>query len=222
MTHRRVQPEILDSLPAHHPDAIRSRRDLRLINFLMGNHRWIRRQLRTHLRPTDRILELGAGDGTLSRSLITHKLAQPEQILALDLQPAPPEWPPSATWLQQDLFATPLPHAEIVIANLFLHHFEAPQLAALSARLSPTTRLLLISEPHRHRLHILSGQLLHLLARLNPVTRHDMRLSIEAGFRQTELIDALHLKSWQTHITQTPLGAHRLIALEHFKKKCGC
>jgi hypothetical protein len=49
-----------------------------------------------------------------------------------------------------------------------------------------------------------------------------MRLSIEAGFRQTELIDALHLQSWQTHITQTPLGAHRLIALEHFKKKCGC
>ena len=202
MTHRRVQPEILDSLPAHHPDAIRSRRDLRLINFLMGNHRWIRRQLKTHLRPSDRILELGAGDGTLSRSLITRHLAQPHHILALDLQPAPPEWPPTATWLQQDLFATPLP--------------EDPQLATLSRHLSPATRLLLISEPHRHRLHILSGQLLHLLARLNPVTRHDMRLSIEAGFRQTELIDALHLTPWQTKVTQTPLGAYRLIALAHF------
>lgn len=212
MTQRRVQPEILDSLPAHHPDAIRSRRDLRLINFLMGNHRWIRRQLQVHLRPTDRILELGAGDGSLSRNFITRHLAQPHQILALDLQPAPPEWPQGATWLQQDLFAGPLPEAEIVIANLFLHHFEDPQLACLGRLLSSTTRLLIISEPQRGRLYIASGQLLHLFARLNHVTRHDMRVSIEAGFCHSELLDALQLTSWQTQITHSTLGAHRLVA----------
>ena len=42
---REVEPEILDGLPAGHPDAIRSRRDLRLVNALMGNQRWILKQL---------------------------------------------------------------------------------------------------------------------------------------------------------------------------------
>jgi 2-polyprenyl-3-methyl-5-hydroxy-6-metoxy-1,4-benzoquinol methylase len=212
MNARRVQPEILDTLPAHHPDAIRSRRDLRLINFLMGNPRWLRRQLRTHLRPGDRILELGAGDGTFAKSLLRHGLAKPGQVLALDLQPAPLDWPDRATWLQQDLFAKPLPDAEIVIANLFLHHFEAPQLATLGSRLPIRTRVLLVSEPERHRLHVWAGQLLHLLVRLNRVTRHDMRLSIEAGFQGSELIEALHLQTWQTRQTHSLFGAHRVIA----------
>jgi hypothetical protein len=38
---RQVLPEILDHLPADDPEAIGSRRDLRRINFLMGNKRWI-------------------------------------------------------------------------------------------------------------------------------------------------------------------------------------
>ena len=38
---RQVLPELLDHLQADDPEAIRSRRDLRVINFLMGNERWI-------------------------------------------------------------------------------------------------------------------------------------------------------------------------------------
>ena len=45
MLKRTVIPELLDHLPADDPHAMRSRRDLRRINFLMGNERWIRRTL---------------------------------------------------------------------------------------------------------------------------------------------------------------------------------
>jgi hypothetical protein len=43
---RTVRPEILDSLAAEDPAARRSRQDLRLINALMGNFRWVERKLR--------------------------------------------------------------------------------------------------------------------------------------------------------------------------------
>jgi hypothetical protein len=41
---RVVKPEILDDLPMDDPSARASRADLRRINFLMGNERWILKQ----------------------------------------------------------------------------------------------------------------------------------------------------------------------------------
>ncbi|MDA0812577.1 MAG: hypothetical protein O3C21_09350, partial [Verrucomicrobia bacterium] len=63
---RVVIPEILDSLAAADPEAIRSRADLRMINFLMGNERWILRQLRNHPEAARKgVVEIGAGEGDL-------------------------------------------------------------------------------------------------------------------------------------------------------------
>ena len=66
---RLILPEILDSLPSAHPDAVAARRDLRWINAVMGNGRWLVARLRTHLQPGDVVVELGAGDATLARSV---------------------------------------------------------------------------------------------------------------------------------------------------------
>src|SRR5690606_11470579 len=49
MMKRLVQPEILDSLPHHHPAVAANRRDLFLINRIMGNFRWIGSALKLHL-----------------------------------------------------------------------------------------------------------------------------------------------------------------------------
>src|SRR4051794_17934011 len=63
---RVLEREWLDDLPAHDPRAIRSRRDLRLMNRVMGNAGIIERALREHVTSTHpRIVELGAGDGSL-------------------------------------------------------------------------------------------------------------------------------------------------------------
>ncbi|MDF1739878.1 MAG: hypothetical protein P1U86_12025 [Verrucomicrobiales bacterium] len=59
---RIVQPEILDSLPADAPDAVRSRQDLRRINYLMDNFRWLERALEDAELPRgSHIVEVGSG-----------------------------------------------------------------------------------------------------------------------------------------------------------------
>ena len=67
---RVIEPELVDSLAPDDPMAIRSRRDLRMINFIMGNERWIRGQVASHRDSAAKgIVELGAGGGELLGSL---------------------------------------------------------------------------------------------------------------------------------------------------------
>ena len=63
---RRIEPELLDELPASDPRAIRSRRDLRRVNALMGNAGVIARAVLQGCggRPPRQLVDLGAGDGT--------------------------------------------------------------------------------------------------------------------------------------------------------------
>src|SRR6185436_14465853 len=66
---RVVEPELLDDLPPADPRAVRSRADLRRLNFIMGHAGILSRAIRRHLDDTDsrplRLIDLGAGDGTL-------------------------------------------------------------------------------------------------------------------------------------------------------------
>ena len=61
---RSVEPEWLDTLEAADPRAQRARRDLKLVNFIMGNASAVARALAPALRDGARIADLGAGDGT--------------------------------------------------------------------------------------------------------------------------------------------------------------
>ena len=62
---RRVVAEILDHLPPDDPRAVRSRRDLRLVNRIMGHAALLARALDPAMTAPRRLVELGAGDGTL-------------------------------------------------------------------------------------------------------------------------------------------------------------
>ena len=213
MRERRVESEILETLPDDHPDAITGREDLLQVNAVMGNHRWMRRMVRQHVRPGWRITEIGAGDGALSRSFVEAGLCGPEQLHAFDLAGRPTTWPAAAAWTQGDLFRHPLPESEVLVANLFLHHFENPALRELGARLPASTELILAAEPARRWLHTWTGRLFCSLAQLNHVTRYDMQVSIRAGFRGAELPHALGLgPEWRWEARETPLGACRLLA----------
>ncbi len=209
---RRVQPELLDTLPACDPAAMRSRRELRLINAIMGNHRWLAHEVRRCIQPGWRVLELGAGAGAFGARLIAEGICEPRQVTGFDLAPRPAAWPSEATWINGDVLATTWPDAEIVVANLFLHHFEPAALALLGARLLAKCRVLLASEPARRRLHLAQGFLLSAFALLSGVTRHDMRISIRAGFLGDELPRALGLDAWKCESATTFLGAYRICA----------
>lgn len=211
---RRVRAEILDSMPPDDPSAQRSRGDLRRINALMGNYRWIERQVGERVEwQSGRLVELGAGDGRLSLRLA--KRFPGLRVEAIDLVGATTEEVANAViWHQGDLFEClddDRLAGAVVVANLFLHHFHERQLAALGAMLKDAQGLI-FCEPERRRQHVWLGRLLWPF--VNEVTRHDMEVSIHAGFRSGELLDWLTVGEEEFNIVEesTWRGAYRVVA----------
>lgn len=210
MKTRIVEPEILDHLPHDDPAARRSRLDLQRVNFLMGNERWVLRTLRkfSHLA-TDGICEIGAGDGILTGD-IQHQ--HPScKVTACDLAPRPSGLHEAVDWRSGDLFQQAPPPGGILVANLFLHHFEGDALRQLG-QMCATYKLLIFSEPERSEIAVFLGTLLHPF--VNHVTRHDMQVSIRAGFREGEIMEFLGLDRavWRIDETSSWRGARRVIA----------
>ncbi len=208
---RRLVPELLDSLPPDHPDALHSRRDLRVINRVMDNAPWFRAALASRVLPGERVLELGSGTGELAAVL---RSVAP-LFDSIDRVPRPPAWPADARWHQADIMEfAGWSDYPVVIGNLILHHFDDEALRDLGNALSPHARLLVFSEPTRKRLNQWLWNVAAPLGGANHVTRHDGRVSIAAGFRHDELPRALGLDPalWSWQITNSWLGAYRLIA----------
>jgi len=213
MIQRDIQPELLDLLPQNDPRAVRAREEMLIVNGAMRNHHWIERMVRRHGQKGWNMTELGAGDGALSLRLLNSGLCREEEMQAVDLVSRPFNWPVAAGWFTGDVIAAALPHSEVVIANLFLHHFTNQELHSIGSKISPTTRLIVAAEPARLWRNRFLGRLLCEVAELNDVQIHDMQLSIRAGFRGKELGLALGLgDEWQMHVQMHPLGAYRFMA----------
>jgi len=208
---RIVQAELLDSLPHDHPAARQNRRDLRLTNWIMGNHRWLIRSVPRHIRPGERLLELGAGDGELARRL----QRRGRLVDALDLCPAPTTWPAAADWHRVNLRVFDGYGAyDAVYGNLIFHQFGAAELGALGAKLQSGVRVLLACEPARRRLSQWLFRLVAPWLGANYVSLHDARVSIAAGFAGDELPHLLGLApaEWAWSRRATILGAYHLVA----------
>ena len=207
---RLVEPELLDGLPANDPEAVRSRRDLRRINFLMGNERWLARRISQLPSARKGVWEIGAGEGRLLQRLASHHPEMP--LTGCDLAPRPAGLLDRIVWRQGDVFdLLTTASGGVLVANLFLHHFDDPSLARFGSLLSGFEALC-INEPHRSSWAMSQGRLL--LPFVGPVTRHDMLVSIRAGFHRGELPELLGLTSggWQVREETTWRGALRVLA----------
>lgn len=192
---RVVEAEILDELPAWDPAARASRADLRRINFLMGNERWILRQARGMAGAARRgIVEWGAGSGELLR-----KLSSLGPAGGVDLAERPAGLPEGVAWRQADVFADDS-SGGVLVANLFLHHFEQDGLRRLGRRMEGFEAVVVV-EPWRSRTALALGRAI--LPMVSPVTRHDMLVSIRAGFRPGELATALGLDGCRWKISES-------------------
>ncbi|HEY4300563.1 MAG TPA: hypothetical protein VGM73_06810 [Candidatus Didemnitutus sp.] len=209
---RQVQPEILDTLSPDHPDALHNRRDLRVTNRLMGNHRWVERTLLAQRRAGDRILEIGAGAGELGARLAACGL----ECDGLDLWPRPPHWPVAAAWHRVDLLEFDrYQDYDVIIGNLIFHQFAAADLAALGHKLRSRARVIVACEPTRRRMsQVMFARVAPLLG-ANYVSMHDAHVSIAAGFRASELPEVLGVApdAWDVRCTETSLGACRMVAV---------
>ncbi len=208
---RRVEPELLDSLAEEAPASRASRRDLRRINRLLGTAGWCARVLGARRRPGEGTLEIGAGGGELAPCLMGDDVL----LAGLDRSRRPANWPESALWFQTDVLQfAGWAGFPVVVANLFLHHFERRDLAALGHQLGRHARLIVVSEPLRVQRTRRLFDLVCPLLRAHAVTRHDGRVSIAAGFRGAELpgLLALDPQLWRWETAETWTGSSRLIA----------
>lgn len=180
---RKVEPEILDDLPSDDPEAVRSRADLRVLNRLIGGERWILREL-AQLSGVRRVIELGAGEGLLTMKV--KEILPDVEVCAVDLVDKPGEVPESIRWLQTNVLEEDLTvdDATVIIVNLFLHHLQADQLKILGQKINGA-KALLFAEPARFPYAMLLGYLAYPF--VGRVTKHDMMVSIRAGFVVGEL-----------------------------------
>jgi hypothetical protein len=205
---RVLEPETLDHLAPDDPVAMRSRRDLRRVNAFMGARGILERALTralgdTGLRPL-RMLELGCGDGRLMLGVAQHRsLRWPSVRLdLLDRQPIVDATTiaayAAAGWQARPVVADVMDwaaasaggeHWDVVVANLFLHHFEGEALRHVLGGCASRADALVACEPRRSRFALAASHLIFFLG-ANAVTRRDGVLSVRAGFVGRELSDA--------------------------------
>jgi hypothetical protein len=226
---RSVQREWLDELPADDPRAMRSRRDLNRVNtWMLQPGIMARALLKHHPGPAPRsILDLGSGDGAfvLRVARILARRWRNVAVTMLDRQDIVSTqtrrgfealgW--SATPVTGDLVGAldggTVSQADIVTANLFLHHFTDAQLAPILSRVAGLAPLFVACEPRRAALPHLGSRLLWAIG-CNDVSRHDAVVSVEAGFAGAEL-SALWPEPgrWQLHEQPARLFTHSFAAL---------
>lgn len=208
---RTVARETLDHLAPDDPAARRARRDLVRVHHAMGTRSIMLRGWRELLskdsaRVPLRILEIGAGDGSLllgvARSLASHW--PPVQLTLLDrhdiVSAATMVGYAELGWTTQVHVADALTWAarpddevlgsrsrwDLITTTLFLHHFEGRQLDLLLAAVASRTDRFFACEPRRSWLPLAGSHLVGAIG-ANAVTRADAVLSVHAGFRDNEI-----------------------------------
>lgn len=223
---RIVQPELLDELPPSDPRARWSRRDLRRINAWMRNHAIMARVLQTagNGHAPKQIIDLGAGDGhflvRVAKKISPRwpgarvTLLDNRKIMSLQTLAAftPLGWHAAAVAV--DVFDW-LPTAaglDVVVANLFLHHFEDTRLVELFRAVASQAHLFVAIEPRRALWPLFCCRLLWVIG-CNSVTRHDATVSVRAGFSGHELSALWPVDNdWQLTERRTGFFSHLFVA----------
>jgi hypothetical protein len=224
---RRVEPEWLDALAPSDPRALRSRRDLARLNALMSNAPIVAGELLGAL-PGSRcsIAEIGAGDGRFALRVARALAAKGRRgtFTLLDRQPcvspgmhlrfAALGWDMGEE--RRDAFdwlADPAtPRFDALVANLFVHHFEATRAIELLRLASLKAGAFVACEPRRSAVALLGSRMLAVVG-CNDVTRHDAVASVRAGFRGSELT-SLWPRSGRWRVSEGPraLFSHCFVA----------
>jgi SAM-dependent methyltransferase len=225
---RTLEPELIDELPADHPEALETRRDLRLINTLMGHPRILARSLKKIFpkQHPSRLLEIGAGDGKILLHIAQRlpKNWRNIDVTFIDLQDllhdetkidfAVLNWRVRA--IEADIFDwlndPDVGKTDAVLANLVLHHFTDAQLKLLFSEIAAKADAFVAVEPRRSRWPLFCAQLLSLIG-CNAATCHDAPVSVRAGFTRREL-SALWPRegNWQLTERRAGLFSHLFVA----------
>jgi SAM-dependent methyltransferase len=199
---RIVVPELLDELEPGDPRACRSRRDLRRVHRAMGSLSIMKRAIRD-LRlavPPRRVIELGAGDGSLMLRLaqaanppwrdVSLTLLDRHDLVSAETRDAYEALGWRVTVMRKDVLewssGRQREHFDLCVCCLFLHHFAGDTLPLLMSAIAVNADACVACEPRRNGLARLGSALIGLLG-TNRVTREDAVKSVAAGFSGHEL-----------------------------------
>jgi len=226
---RLVEPEWLDHLSVDDPGAIGSRRDLKRLNAWMGHAAILAKLLRRICDGwTPRtVVELGAGDGDFllnvarrcpcdwgsvhtvlidRHSVVSTDTRQQLSALGWSTEPIQAD---VFEWLEKPTIAAD----QLIIANLFLHHFERALLARLLRLASERASGFVAVEPRRSSWSFFFSRMVRLIG-CNSVTGHDAPVSVKAGFRKQELTQLWpDQTAWRLHEAGAGLFSHVFAAV---------
>ena len=242
LSRRMVEPEELDGLAADDPRGRRSRSDLRRVHIALRSIANLQRavaRLQLAVQPR-RILELGAGDGTLL--LRFARVQRPRwngvELTLLDrvdlvseetlagyrelgwqvnfLRADALEWAASRRHRSDEARSDDDRNDErrydLCFANLFLHHFEPAPLVLLLRAVAAASDAFVACEPRRSNIARVGSRLIGLLG-ANEVTRQDAVKSVAAGFTDRELSTAWSTRGgWNLVEFPAPPFSHCLAA----------
>ena len=229
---RTLQAELVDDLPADHPDAIETRRDLRRINTLMGHAGIFVRSLKRVFprQPPARMVEIGAGDGEILLRVARRLAGQwrDVDVTFVDLQDLLSEKTKAdfavLNWkvrsVEGDIFKwmtdTATEKTDAVLGNLVLHHFTDAQLTTLFSAAAKKANAFIAVEPRRDSWSYFFSRCLALVG-CGPVARHDAPISVKAGFTRRELSQLWPQDgTWQLTERRAGLFSHLFIAQRKF------
>jgi SAM-dependent methyltransferase len=185
---RFIEPEILDTLPAH--EARRSLHDLTRLNRFFGGHSALRSLLhRIGLAPDESfsLLDVGSASGDMGREV--RRLRPKATVVCLDHAAshlAAADRPKVAA----DAFRLPFPanSFDFVLTSLFLHHFTNEEIVHLLRQFGDVARLgVLVIDLDRRWIPYWFVPATRPLLGWDRVTSHDARASVAAAFRPPEL-----------------------------------
>ena len=195
----------------------------------MANARHVARALARVNRPeanTARIADLGAGDGRFMLCVARKMRRARIEVHLVDRANAFDEavfedfaqlqWKAAAVASEAHGFLEqPGPRFDAVVANLFLHHFDAASLRRLLELVAQRTALFVACEPRRSGLALQASRLLRFMG-CNDVTRHDAVASVRAGFRGRE-VSGLWPDQDHWHLEERPARpfGHLFLAARH-------
>ncbi len=174
-------PELLGQLSPE--EAEPNLRDLRRLNRYFGGRQTLQSVISPLLKPGIRILDVGAASGDHATTLAQAK------VVSIDISEAHLRTA-RGDRVVADAFAMPFGSGafDIVMANLFLHHFEDAQIVELLADFARlATVAVVINDLERSRLAWSFLPLTAPILRWDPVTIHDGTVSVAAAFQPDEL-----------------------------------
>lgn len=177
---RSQEPELMDD-PAFAVDARKEfHAELARLNRGLGNNKLILERLRGK-RP-QRVLDIGCGEGALLAEIRDTLGAQ---VIGVDLY-ADPAHTYGVEIIAGDATSIPLPHSDVAISLLTIHHLTEEQIVALVKNVGRSSKRFLIVDLVRHPLPLALFSIF-LRPFLNPLVLLDGQQSIRRAYTPDEL-----------------------------------